>query len=74
MELPNPMVILFLGFFSLRYRRQFSIVPLLYFLNRLTISMQCSWKPEDGARSPRIGITDNCKLLCGCLELNSGPL
>jgi hypothetical protein len=28
----------------------------------------------DGARSPGTGVTDRCELLCGCWELNPGPL
>jgi hypothetical protein len=37
----------------------------------------CSWfsqRPEKGVRSPEIGVRDGCELICGCLELNLGPL
>ena len=31
-----------------------------------TTCVWCPWKTEEGARSPRTGITDGCKLSCGC--------
>ena len=29
---------------------------------------------KEGIRSPRTGVTDSYELLCGCWELNPGPL
>ena len=29
---------------------------------------------REGVRSPGTGVIDSCDLLCGCWELNSGPL
>lgn len=37
-------------------------------------SSWCQRKPEEGARSPEARVTDYCELLCGCWELNWGPL
>lgn len=34
----------------------------------------CPQMPESVIRSPRTGVTDSCELLCGCWELNPGPL
>lgn len=31
-------------------------------------------KVREGAGSPRTGVIDACKLPCGCLDLNLGPL
>lgn len=30
----------------------------------------CSWKSEDGGKSPAARVTDGCELSCGCWELN----
>lgn len=32
------------------------------------------WNSEEGIRSPAIGATGGCEPLCGCWELNGGPL
>ena len=32
---------------------------------------RCSWRPEEGVRSPRSGVTNGCEAPCGCRELNS---
>jgi hypothetical protein len=37
----------------------------------------CDWypqRPEEGVRSPGIGVTDGCEPPCGYWELNLGPL
>lgn len=34
----------------------------------------CSWRSEEGARSPRTVVTDGCEPLCGFWEMNPGPL
>lgn len=34
----------------------------------------CLERPEDGAGSAGTGTEDGCKLLCGCWDLNPGPL
>lgn len=39
-----------------------------------TTCIQCLQNPEGGFRSPRTDITNSCKLLCGCWELNLGFL
>jgi hypothetical protein len=32
------------------------------------------WRSEEGIKFPQTGVTDSCELLCGCWELNVGPL
>lgn len=39
-----------------------------------TTSIQYPQRPEKGIRYPGTGIIDNCELLCGCWEMNLGPL
>ena len=34
----------------------------------------CPEKPEEDIGYPETGLTNSCELLCGCWELNSGPL
>ena len=34
----------------------------------------CPQKSEDGMGSPGPGVRDSCRLLCGCWELNPGPM
>lgn len=34
----------------------------------------CPQRPEQGLRSPGIGVGDSCELPCACWELNLGPL
>ena len=34
----------------------------------------CLWRPGEGIRSPKTGVTDGCLTLCGSLESNPGPL
>jgi hypothetical protein len=34
----------------------------------------CPRKPEGDGESLGPGVTDGCKLLCGCWDLNPGPL
>lgn len=48
---------------ALRSRRAF-------FLNEClgATGVQCLWRPEEEAESPRTGVTDGCKQPCGCLS------
>ena len=39
-----------------------------------TTFIHCSWRPEEGVGSPETGVTGGCEPLCGCWELNPGPL
>lgn len=34
----------------------------------------CTWKPEEGARSPKTGVTDECQSPSGCWKSNPGVL
>jgi hypothetical protein len=47
---------------------------ILFVLGLCTVCMQYLKRPEEGDRSPEAGVTDACELLCGCWELNPGPL
>lgn len=38
-----------------------------------TASMQYLWRPHEGTRCPKTGVTEACKLLCRCWESNLGP-
>lgn len=40
----------------------------------LCMYVWCLWKSEEGVRTNRTGIRDNCGLPYGCRELNLGPL
>ena len=39
-----------------------------------TVCLHCLWKPEEDITFPETEITDACEPLCGCQELNPGPL
>lgn len=45
-------------------------------LNELmcTMYMQYLWRPEEPVGFPGTEVRGSCELLCGCWELNSGPL
>ena len=38
------------------------------------VHVWCPQRPDNELRSPRAGVTDSCEPLCGCWELNLGPL
>lgn len=38
------------------------------------VCAQCPQRSEAGIKSSRTGVTDGYGLLCGCWELNLGPL
>jgi hypothetical protein len=38
------------------------------------IHVFCSWRPDKGFTCPGIEVTDSYELVCGCWDLNLGPL
>lgn len=51
----------------------FSVLPSYFYLCMYEhhLSAWCLWRPKEGIRSPRTGVTDGCEPQCGCWELGS---
>jgi hypothetical protein len=45
----------------------------LEYISVYHVHVWCPWKPEEGTRSPGIGIIDSCKLWSGSWESNLNP-
>lgn len=39
----------------------------------MDVTTWCLWRPEEGIRCPRSGVTDDCKLACVSWELSLDP-